>query len=70
MVYNSEIKENDHLMDGTMYALMAPLQKFAPLAAFNKKLDKNFAYQKFGKIPETELRYYQRLRDNPKNQGL
>jgi phage terminase large subunit len=34
MVYNSEIKENDHLIDGTMYALMAPLQKFAPLNAF------------------------------------
>ncbi len=34
MVYNSEIKENDHLMDSTMYTLMAPLQKFVPLNAF------------------------------------
>lgn len=34
MVYNLEIKENDHLMDGTMYALMASLHKLAPLAAF------------------------------------
>lgn len=34
MVYNSEIKENDHLMDSTMYALMASLHKSAPLAAF------------------------------------
>ena len=34
MVYNSEIKENDHLMDSTMYALMASLHKSPPLGAF------------------------------------
>ncbi len=34
MVYNSEIKENDHLIDSTMYALMASLHKSAPLDAF------------------------------------
>ena len=34
MVYNSEIKENDHLIDSTMYALMASLHRLAPLGAF------------------------------------
>jgi hypothetical protein len=34
MVYKIEIKENDHLMDSTMYALMASLHKSPPLGAF------------------------------------